>query len=355
MAGSICRGVSHLPDADPNLQSVENLSQAPTVPAPRFGIPDLMPIGVTLVPDACCNAWQMFIATGLACSRRIGTQVAIFQIAGRGGVGALLYRGKVGFASNILPALLEYGCERICGGGIDAVGRKFAGLGSNPSPHARVRKMNGTIEHMQPSATDWNTPDEWTDEDLLLEYRSEGDRRAFDELVHRYERELFGYLRHYLGDAEMAEDVFQQTFLQVHLKCGQFDPGRRVRPWLYTVATNQAIDLQRRNRRHQMLSLDRRTGRDGNEDTGALAELLDSPEPDPLAEALSTEQRRLVQQAVDDLPEQTRQVVILVYFQGLKYREAAEVMSIPVGTVKSRLHAAINKLGEILTRTDLPK
>ncbi len=79
----------------------------------------------------------------------------------------------------------------------------------------------------------------------------------FEELVRRYEKELYGYLRHYLGNAEMAEDVFQQTFLQVHLKCDQFEPGRKVRPWLYTVATNQAIDYQRRNRRHRMSSLNR--------------------------------------------------------------------------------------------------
>ncbi len=57
---------------------------------------------------------------------------------------------------------------------------------------------------------------QWTDEELLLAYRERQDRRAFEELVHRYEKELYSYLRRYLGNAEMAEDVFQQTFLQVH-------------------------------------------------------------------------------------------------------------------------------------------
>ncbi|OHB73358.1 MAG: RNA polymerase subunit sigma-70 [Planctomycetes bacterium RBG_13_63_9] len=215
--------------------------------------------------------------------------------------------------------------------------------------------MNGTIEHMQLGAADSDTPDAWTDEQLLLEYRSQGDRNAFDELVRRYERELYGYLRRYLGDAEMAEDVFQQTFLQVHLKCGQFEPGRTVRPWLYTVATNQAIDLQRRNRRHRMVSLDRHSAAESENHAGPLLELLDSPEPNPSDEAELAERRDQVRRAIEDLPEQTRQVVILVYFQGLKYREAAEVMSIPVGTVKSRLHAAIRKLSETLNHTHLPK
>ena len=127
--------------------------------------------------------------------------------------------------------------------------------------------MNGTIEQLRLRACGPNPLVSWTDEKLLLSYRSEPDNRVFEELVHRYEKELYGYLRHYLGDAEMAEDVFQQTFLQVHLKCGQFEPGRKVRPWLYTVATNQAIDYQRRNRRHRMSSLDRvHAGQRGTED-----------------------------------------------------------------------------------------
>ncbi|MFM7033746.1 MAG: RNA polymerase sigma factor, partial [Planctomycetia bacterium] len=80
-----------------------------------------------------------------------------------------------------------------------------------------------------------------TDEELLARFRKDDDAAAFESLVHRYERELFSYLRRYLGSTEMAEDVFQATFLQVHLKKEQFEEGRRFRPWLYTIATNQAI------------------------------------------------------------------------------------------------------------------
>jgi len=215
--------------------------------------------------------------------------------------------------------------------------------------------MNGTIEHMRLSAPESASTEDWTDEELLLEYRSAGDREAFEELVQRYEKELFGYLRHYLGDAETAEDVFQQTFLQVHLKCEKFDPGRRVRPWLYTVATNQAIDFQRRNRRHRMVSLDRRLGGDQENDAGALVELLQAPDPGPAEEAESAERRDQVRRAVENLPEQIKQALMLVYFQGLKYREAADLLEIPVGTVKSRLNSAIGKLNDALNSTRLPK
>lgn len=183
-----------------------------------------------------------------------------------------------------------------------------------------------------------------SDEQLLLAYRQTGRREQFAELVQRYERELFNYLRRYLGDPGMAEDAFQATFLQVHLKADQFEEGRRFRPWLYTIATNQAIDAQRRNRRHRMVSLDR-VGMEG-EEVGKLVDLLVSSDEDPADHAVHFERGDWVREALGELTDQMRSVVQLVYYEGMKYREAAEVLSIPVGTVKSRLHSAIARLNE---------
>lgn len=215
--------------------------------------------------------------------------------------------------------------------------------------------MNGTIEQLRRRAQGPNPPVAWTDEKLLLSYRSQPESRVFEELVHRYEKELYGYLRHYLGDAEMAEDVFQQTFLQVHLKCDQFEPGRKVRPWLYTIATNQAIDYQRRNRRHRLASLDRAMRNSGEQKSGAWIELFSHSADGPTEDAESAEQHEALRRAVESLPRVCRQVVTLVYFQGLKYREAAEILSIPVGTVKSRLHTALRRLTESLSHASAMK
>ena len=104
--------------------------------------------------------------------------------------------------------------------------------------------------------------EEPSDEQLFKTFCDTEDTGAYEVLVSRYERELFSYLRRYVGSAEMAEDVFQATFLQIYVKRDRFEVGRRFRPWLYTVATNQAIDAQRRNRRHRMVSLDQRAGND---------------------------------------------------------------------------------------------
>ncbi|MGO9108029.1 MAG: RNA polymerase sigma factor [Thermoguttaceae bacterium] len=209
--------------------------------------------------------------------------------------------------------------------------------------------MNGIIEQDVPQFKESLASTVVSDEELLLEYREHGSRPAFEELVRRYEKELYGYLRNYLGDSDMAEDVFQQTFLQIYLKCDQFEPERKLRPWLYAIATNQAIDHQRRFGRHRTVSLDRQMGEDDESDTGAFVELFDNHNRGPVEESENHERADEIRRAVDELPEHTRQVVLLVYFQGLKYREAAHALGIPVGTVKSRLHGGIQKLGEVLS------
>lgn len=183
-----------------------------------------------------------------------------------------------------------------------------------------------------------------TDEELMVEYQRGGDRAVFELLMRRYEIEIYSYLRRYLGNAELAEDAFQSVFLQVHLKCEQFDPSRRFRPWLYAIATNQAIDLQRRNRRHNMASLDRTAVR--GEDEGHWSDKLIGEAPDPFLEATLQENAQWVHQTVGKLSEPMRQVIELVYYQGMKYREAADVLGVPVGTVKSRLHACVQRLGQ---------
>jgi RNA polymerase sigma-70 factor (ECF subfamily) len=186
---------------------------------------------------------------------------------------------------------------------------------------------------------------ECSDEELLVSFQR-GQREAFGVLVRRYERELYGYLRRYLADASLADDVFQNTFLQLYTKVGKYEAGRPVRPWLYTIATHQAIDALRRAGRHQALSLEqqREPGADG--DVRTLIGTLESRTPGPLDMTLGEERRQSVRASVDRLPEFLRQVVVLAYYQGLKYREIAEVLEIPVGTVKSRLHAALLKLQE---------
>jgi RNA polymerase sigma-70 factor, ECF subfamily len=208
-----------------------------------------------------------------------------------------------------------------------------------------------TLLQDKPASTACHEPrSRQTDEELLLRYRVTQDRGIFTELVERYERELYSYLRRYLGNAELAEDAFQSAFLQVHLKCDQFEEGRRFKPWLYAIATNQAIDVQRKDRRHRAVSLDGLASQNQVERERPLVDFMVCQQAAPNTRADEDERNQALKGAIDQLSEQMRTVVHLVYYQGLKYREAAEVMRIPVGTVKSRLHTAMARLTEFWKR-----
>lgn len=183
-----------------------------------------------------------------------------------------------------------------------------------------------------------------SDEDLLVRLR-DGERQVFGTLVKRYERELYGYLRRYLGSDDLAEDVFQNTFIQIFRKIGLYEPGRPARPWIYAVATNQAIDALRKRQRQS----EERGSSASREEDGSprlLWDALAAPDANPADQVDLDEQRLRVRQAVDRLPDSLKQVVLLAYFQGLKYKEVAEILNIPVGTVKSRLHTAIVQLSQ---------
>lgn len=190
--------------------------------------------------------------------------------------------------------------------------------------------------------------DRFSDEELMGQYREEGRADIFTELVHRYERELYRYLARYLGDPNLAEDVFQNTFLQIHLKRGLFEEGRAFRPWLYAIATHQAVDSLRKAGRHPTVSLDQRVANPNHEsDAGALIDMLVGDSSGPLDELQEAERQQWVRDSISRLPETLRQTLVLAYHQDLKYREIAEILKIPVGTVKSRLHAALEKLQQM--------
>lgn len=192
-------------------------------------------------------------------------------------------------------------------------------------------------------------PDD-SDEALLARFCA-GEASAFGDLLRRFQREIFSYLRRYLGQESLADDVFQNTFVQVYQKANQFETGRKVRPWLYAIATHQAIDMLRRLNRRSAVSLEQMTT--GGVDEQSWSDMLASTEGEPYAGVELAEQRQRVQDALEELPDQLKLTVILAYYQGLKYKDIADIMNIPVGTVKSRLHTALGKLHEALLVTEV--
>jgi len=189
---------------------------------------------------------------------------------------------------------------------------------------------------------------ELSDEEIVTAYLESRNARDFERLVQRYERELFTFLRRFLSDVQQAEDVFQATFLSVHLRIDQFEPGRRFRPWLYAIASNKAIDYLRRNRRHQVASLDAKMSHGDSEDS--MVSQLSGGVATPDENAMVNEQSARVRAAVQELNAPTQQLIQLAFYQGMKYSDIAEVLQIPLGTVKSRVFTAIRKLNQIWMR-----
>lgn len=185
---------------------------------------------------------------------------------------------------------------------------------------------------------------------LFLRFRDQSDRAAFDELARRYKGELWRFLRHYVHNAALADDLLQATFLRVYEKADQYDSDRDFRPWLYSIATHAAIDALRKSRRERAFRLDQSNAAGRIE--SSPTQLVTDSSLTPAEIAIDDEQQEWARHAVNELPEHLRLVVLLVFYQGLKYAEAADVLGIPVGTLKSRMHAALQKLG--LLARDMP-
>jgi len=178
-----------------------------------------------------------------------------------------------------------------------------------------------------------------TDEQLLADYRA-GDRSSFAELVGRYQRELYHFLVRFLGNRAAAEDVFQETFLQVHQSAEQFDPQRRFRPWLFTIAANKARDLIRSQARRPTNPLQASIS-PGDDESGEFIDLMQSVNAVPSEPLEREELQKQVQTTVGGMPEHLREILLLSYFHQFPYKQISEILDIPLGTVKSRLHAAV--------------
>lgn len=182
-----------------------------------------------------------------------------------------------------------------------------------------------------------------SDEQLLADHLT-GTPGAFDDLVARYVQELYGFLCRFVADNTAAEDLIQETFVQVHLAATSFDPARSFRPWLYAIAANKARDhLRSRGRRHHY-SLDATGPADDGLAPSQQIEGADTPLSDLID---ADEQKAAVRQMVAQMSEHLRLILTLGYFQQLPYAEIATILDIPVGTVKSRLHSAVHHFAKL--------
>ncbi len=186
-----------------------------------------------------------------------------------------------------------------------------------------------------------NDLDGYRDEELIAAFL-EGDQLAFEELVRRYQTQVFNLAYRILGDRTDALDVSQEVFILLFRKLGTFRSESRFSTWLYRVATNACRDYTRKKRYH--LSLSSRA----DEDMPEWEEMLPGDEENPDDLLISAELQGRVRAAIRELPLKFREVVFLHDIEGYNYNEIAEILGISLGTVKSRLNRARHRLAHEL-------
>jgi RNA polymerase sigma-70 factor (ECF subfamily) len=177
-----------------------------------------------------------------------------------------------------------------------------------------------------------------TERALVLRAR-DGDRQAFGDLVTRYMRRAYYQALGLVGSHDDALDLSQEAFARAFRARSSLDPERPFYAWLYQILRRLCFNFLR----------DRRTrARKLEAAAGWLAEEARSASEDPGRSALRAELRAQLESAIEALPDREREVLVLKEFEGLRYREIAELLGIPMGTVMSRLYAARRRLATSL-------
>ena len=183
-------------------------------------------------------------------------------------------------------------------------------------------------------------PTECTDEQLMTSL-CEGDDSALEQLVKRYQNDVFRFCLHYLGNLETAREISQETFLRVYTARDRFDTGRLFRPWMLCIARNLCLNIIKRNKIVRMESLE------GLESASTAATPSWYPATEhPLEGVLADERRRALLHLVNSLPEDARELLMMRYFEQMSAREIAEVLESTEGAVRTRTHRALNQLRE---------
>ena len=183
------------------------------------------------------------------------------------------------------------------------------------------------------------------DDHRLIAESVAGDTRAFGVLVTRYQDRLYNTVFRLVDNAEDARDVVQEAFLSAYQSLGSFKGDSLFFTWLYRIAINSAISMKRKQRSVLRLT--------SGLESGTLSEPADPSEATQPGRALEmAEDERRVHQALARLSAEHRTVLVLKDMEGRKYEEMAELLEVPIGTVRSRLHRARLELREILLQTE---
>ena len=184
-----------------------------------------------------------------------------------------------------------------------------------------------------------------SDESLMLRYR-DGDVRAFEVLVTRHRKPIYNFILRFVRDAAQAEDVLQETFLRVIKGADAYERQAKFTTWLYTIARNLCVDAARRGKHRNAASLDAPVN--NSDDSAALIDLVSDGKAGVDRQAIGKELQARIKQAIEQLPDEQREIFLLREVSDLQFNEIAKIVGCPENTVKSRMRYALEKLREAL-------
>jgi RNA polymerase sigma-70 factor (ECF subfamily) len=190
-----------------------------------------------------------------------------------------------------------------------------------------------------------NTRPEWgglSDQDVVLRARS-GQEAAYRELIRRYERPVFALVFRMVRDRELAEDLAQETFVKALNAIDSYRPEFKFSSWIFKIANNAAIDHLRR-RELDTLSLDGSPHAETPEAMQATALQIGARQETPLDTVEAKELGTAIEAAIGSLRPEYRSCILLRHVEGRAYEEIAEILNLPLGTVKTYIHRARNEL-----------
>ena len=185
----------------------------------------------------------------------------------------------------------------------------------------------------------------------LIAAIQKGKLAAFTQLVDRHQRSLINFFFHLSWDRQVSEDCAQEVFLRLYSHLGTYEPQAKFTTFLFRIARNLWIDRMRAEtaRGGKPVSLEAPVGF-GEE--RSLQDRVSAPSLTPVEILARQETQDALKNAIDQLPEEQKSVLVLSEMQGLKYQDISAILDIPVGTVKSRMHTAMEKLKELLSERD---
>ena len=182
------------------------------------------------------------------------------------------------------------------------------------------------------------------DECAIIERCKQGDLTAFDDLVRRYEKQVYNFAYRMTGNYDDANDIATVAFVKVFNAINSFRGDANFSTWLFRIVTNLYLDERKRSKAHLNVPLDEYI----NLEESSVTRQVEDPSPSPLDRLEASERYEMLARAVGDLPEYQRIMVLLYHTQGHSYEEIAQIVGLPIGTVKSRLNRARLALKEKL-------